>query len=33
MFTAFRKEADSVLQEYANDLVGDVQESSVIYRP
>jgi hypothetical protein len=33
MFTAFRKEADSVLQEYAGDLVGDVQESSVIYRP
>lgn len=32
MFTALRKEADSVLQEYATDMVGDVQESSVIYR-
>jgi hypothetical protein len=32
MFVSLRKEADSVLQEYAGDLVGDVQESSVIYR-
>lgn len=32
-FTAERKAQDALLAEYATDLVGDVQSSSVIYRP